>query len=250
MYRRETARACRWFRVKQSAEGVRCGSEEDAERRPLHDGENPLEYDQANKQTGHGETVTANPVKIALGAIFGHEDHDAGAAIKGRDREEIEGAEEKVEGKEDEKDLEDKARIASDRIDRKEMVGTSDADGQSGDDHEREVGGWAGKGHPSRAVRMAAFPERIVRSTRPTDHAACEKKAEDWDNDHAKGRPADMRNRIEGDLTTEGSSGVSSELGREGVGRFVTGGGKKKRNVPDEAEYQCFGRKIRHRELG
>ena len=93
----------RWFRVKQSAEGVRCGSKEDAERRPLHDGENPLENDQANEQTGHGETVAANPVEIALGAVLGHENHDAGAAIKWRNREEIEGAEEQIQGKDDEK---------------------------------------------------------------------------------------------------------------------------------------------------
>ena len=133
---------------------------------------------------------------------------------------------------------------------RQEMLRTADADSQSGDDHQCEVGRGAGKGHPGGAVRMTAFPERIVRSTGPTDHAAGEKKAEDWDNDHAKGRPADVGNRIERDLATEGSGGVSSKLGGEGVGRFVTGGGKKKRNVPDKAERECFGGEIRHRELG
>ena len=246
--RNRTAR--RWFRVKQSAEGDQRGSEKDAQCRPLYDGENPLEYDQAHEQAGHGETVTANPVEIALGAVLGHEDHYARASIKWRDRKEIKGAEEKVQGKDDKKDLEDEARISGERIDRKEMVGTPDADSQSGDDHKCEVGSGAGKGHPGGAVRMTAFPERVVRGTSPTDHAACEKKAEDRDNDHAKGRPADMRNRVEGDLAAEGRGGVSSEFGDEGMGRFVTSGGKKKRDVPDKAEYQCFGREIRHRELG
>jgi hypothetical protein len=34
------------------------------------------------------------------------------------------------------------------------------------------------------------------------------------------------------------------------MGRFVTSGGKKKRNVPDKAECECFRREIWHRELG
>jgi hypothetical protein len=34
------------------------------------------------------------------------------------------------------------------------------------------------------------------------------------------------------------------------MGRFVTGGGKKKSNVPDKAERECFRREIWHRELG
>ena len=193
--RNTTAR--QWFRVKQNAEGVRRGSEEETEGRILNDWENLPEDDQAHEKTGHGKTVTAKPVKIALGAIFAHEDHNAGAAIKWRNREEIESAEEKIQGKDNEEDLEDQARIAGDSIDRKEFVETPDADGQSGNDHEREVGGGAREGHPGRTVRMTAFPERIVGSAGPTDHAAGEKIAKDWDNDHAKGRPADMRYRIE-----------------------------------------------------
>jgi len=246
--RNRTAR--RWFRMKQNAEGVRRGSEEETEGRILYDWENLPKYDQAHEKAGHGKTVTAKPVEIALGAIFAHEDHNAGAAIQWRNRKEIEGAKEKVQGKEDEKDLEDQSRIAGDRIGRKELVGAPDADRQRGNDHECEVGGGAGEGHPGRAVRMTAFPERIVRSAGPTDHAAGENEAEDRENDHAKGRPADVRDGIEGDLTTQGSRGVSSQFGDQGVGRFVTCGGKKKRNVPDKTECECFGREIWHRELG
>jgi hypothetical protein len=97
---------------------------------------------------------------------------------------------------------------------------------------------------------MPAFPERIVRSTRPTDHAAGEKKAEDRDNDHAKGRPANVWDGIEGDLASEGSGGVSSEFGDVGVGRFVAGGGEKKSYIPDKAEHKRFGREVWHKELG
>jgi hypothetical protein len=240
----------RWFRVMQSAEGDRRKSKEKTKGHSLDDGENSPEDDQPHEETSHGKTVTTNPVEIALGAVLGHQDHDASAAIQRRNRKKIEGAEEEVQGKENEEDLEDKARIAGDWIDRKELVEAPNADGQSGNDHEREVGCRAGEGHPGRTVRMTAFPERIVRSTCPTDHAASEEKAKDWDNDHAKGRPADMRDRIEGDLTSECGGGVSSQFCDEGVGRFVTCGGEKKRDVPDKAEYQRFGRKIRHRQLG
>lgn len=216
----------------------------------MDDGENPLENDQAYEQTGHGETVAAQPIEIPLGAILGHEDHDAGAAIQWRNRKEIEGAEEKIQGKDDEKGQEDKTGFAGERIVRQEMVGTADAEGQRGNDHQREVGGGASQGHPGRAARMTAFPERIIRSTGPTNHAAGEKKAEDRENDHAKGRPADVRDGIEGDLASEGSGGVSSEFGDVGVGCFVAGGGEKKSNIPDKAENKCFGREVWHKELG
>jgi hypothetical protein len=33
------------------------------------------------------------------------------------------------------------------------------------------------------------------------------------------------------------------------MGRFVTGGGEKKRNVPDKAERECFGREVWHKEF-
>lgn len=246
--RNRTAR--RWFRVKQSAEGDQRGSEKDAVRCPLYDREYPLEDHQAYKQTSNGVTVAANPVQIAPGAVLGHEDHDAGAAIQRRSWNEVEGTEEQIQTENNLQNQEAKTRFACEGVKGEEVVGKSDAQHQSGDDHKCEVGSGAGKGHPGGTVRMTAFPERIVRSTGPTDHAAGEKKAEDRDNDHAKGRPADMRDRIEGDLATEGSGGVSSEFGDEGMGRFVTSGGKKKRDVPDKAEYQCFGREIWHRELG
>ncbi len=236
--------------MRQSAEASRLCSKEDVEGHTLYDWENPPEDDQAHEKAGHGKTVAAKPVEIALRAILGHEDHDASTAIQWRNGKEIEGAEEKIQGKEDKEDLEDKARIAGDRIERKEMVGTPDAQSQRGNDHQREVGGGAGQGHPGRTVGMTAFPERIVRSAGPTDHAAGEKEAEDWENDHAKGRPADVRDRIEGNLTTQSRGGVSSKFGDEGVGRLVACGGEKKRNVPDKAEHEGFGREIRHRELG
>jgi hypothetical protein len=59
-----------------------------------------------------------------------------------------------------------------------------------------------------------------------------------------------VRDGIEGDLASEGSRGVSSEFGDEGVRRFVAGGGEKKSNIPDKAERKCFGREVWHKELG
>ena len=99
-------------------------------------------------------------------------------------------------------------------------------------------------------MRMTSLPERIVRSAGPTDHATEEKEAEDRKHDHAKGRPTNVGDRIQGNLAAEGGSGVSSEFGDEGVGRFVACGGEKKGNVPDEAERKHFGREIWHRDLG
>jgi len=239
-----------WFKVKQSAEAERRGSEEDAEGHTLNDWENPPEDDQAHEKAGHGETVAAQPVEVTLRAILGHEDHDASAAIQWRNRKEIEGAEEKIQGKENEEDDRNKTGFAGDRIVREKMVGTPDAQSHGGNDHQREVGGRAGQGHPGRAARMPAFPERVIRGTGPTDHAAGEKETENRENDHAKGRPADVRDGIEGDLASEGRGGVSSEFGDEGVGRFVAGGGEKKSNIPDKAERKSFGREVWHKELG
>ncbi len=240
----------RWFRVKQSAEGDQRGSEEDPEGHTLYDWENPPEDDQAHEKAGHGETVAAKPVQVTLRAILGHEDHDASAAIQRWNREEIEGAEEKIQGKENEENYRNKTRFAGERIVREKMVGTPDAESHRGKDHQGEVGSGTGQGHPGRAARMTAFPERIVRGTGPTDHAAGEKEAENRENDHAKGRPADMRDGIEGDLASKGSGGVSSEFGDVGVGRFVAGGGEKKSNIPDKAERKSFGREVWHKELG
>ena len=93
-----------WFRVKHSAHAISWALEEYAERRPLHDREYALKDDQAYEETCHGETVAANPVEVLLGSRFAHEQHDASAAIQRRSRDEIEGAEKQVQGKNGEKD--------------------------------------------------------------------------------------------------------------------------------------------------
>src|SRR5271165_4850612 len=98
--------------------------EKDAECRPFHDGENPLEDDQTHKQTGHGKAITANPVEIALGTIFSHEEEDAGTPNERGNRKEVEGTQKKIQGEDNEERKQDKARFAGERVRREELVGT------------------------------------------------------------------------------------------------------------------------------
>lgn len=68
---------------------------------------------------------------------------------------------------------------------------------------------------------MTAFPKRIVRSIRPTNHASGREKAEKRHNYHAKGRSTDVWDGIQRELTTQSSRAVSPEFGNESVRRFV-----------------------------
>jgi len=72
------------------------------------------------------------------------------------------------------------------------------ADGQSGDDHKREVGGRGRPGPSRQSGEDDGVPrEDIVRSTGHRSMPAGEKKAEDRDKrSMPKGRPADVRDGI------------------------------------------------------
>ena len=55
------------------------------------------------------------------------------------------------------------------------------------------------------------------------------------------GLALDVRNGIERNLAAHRGGGVASDLGDEGVGGFVAGGGEKKGDVPDESESEQLG---------
>lgn len=96
---------------------------------------------------------------------------------------------------------------------------------------------------------MTMFPERIVRSAGPADHASPQKETQDWDDHHAERRSADVRDRVERELAAESGGAVAANFGDESVRCFVASGGEKKGDIPDERESQCFRREIGHREL-
>ena len=94
---------------------------------------------------------------------------------------------------------------------------------------------------------MATLPEWVVRCAGPADHSAGEEETEERNDDHAERRPANVGNRIEGDLSAEGGGGVSAQLGDERVCSFVARSGEKENHVGDETGHEhCWG-EIRHR---
>src|SRR5882724_8857674 len=98
-------------------------------------------------------------------------------------------------------------------------------------------------------MRMAPLPVRIVGRAGPAEHGLsfAERKRNQGNHDHAPRFALDVRNGIERDLAARGCGGVATELGDEGMGRFVAGGGEKKSDVPDESGSEQFGWEVRHR---
>src|SRR6267143_7025085 len=95
---------------------------------------------------------------------------------------------------------------------------------------------------------MTALPERVVGRASQAEHGLsfAERKRNQGNHNHAPRFALDVRNGIERNLAAKGRSGVASDFGDEGVGRFVASGGEKKGNVPDESESEQFGREVRH----
>ena len=87
---------------------------------------------------------------------------------------------------------------------------------------------------PGGAVRVAAFPVGIEWCAGPADDASAKNKKSYGHDDHAPWFTLNVRNGIERDLTAGGGGVVAAELGGEGVGGFVAGGGKEKDYVQDE----------------
>lgn len=195
-----------------------------------------MENKESDEKACHGEAVAAEPIEIFLGGGFAHEEHDYGAAIERRERQEIEGAEEKVEGKQG-KEYGEKESVGTVGLAVKEIEGAASTKGEGTDEHESKVGSGAGESHPRGTLGIAALPEGIEGGAGEADHAAVQnEKTEERENDHAVGRTANVRDRVEGDLSAESGGGIATTLGDKGVGGFVTGGGKKKDHVGDETE--------------
>ena len=117
------------------------------------------------------------------------------------------------------------------------VKGGAHAKSDGAEKHQQEIGSGTGESHERRAMRMAAGPVGIVRGTGEADHAAIEKKeTEQGKNHHAIGRASNVGDGIQGDLATQRGGVVATQLGDEGMGGFMTGGGEKKNDVVDEAK--------------
>ena len=211
-------------------------SEKEAHREAFDVGKDLPKDDQADEQTGDGETVASQPVEIALGFIFAHEHHDGCAAIERGDGKEIESAQEKIQFNYDEQEHRYETGRAGKRIAMKELKRTADTKRQGTKNHQSEIRCGPRKSHARGSMRVTALPEGVIGSTGPANHAAGEKKSKDRDDDHAEGFAPDVGNGIQCDLATESSGVVAAELANEGVGSFMTGGREKKNQVIDESE--------------
>ena len=199
------------------------------------------EDQEPNKKSGHGETVSTQPIEVAERSTFAHEQHDAGAAVERRDRKKIESAEEQIQREEDKQNAEREVGVAGDGVAMKPTSVGAEVQSEDGEKHEREVGGGAGEGHPRGAPRMAALPERIVRGAGPTHHKASDQEGENGNHDHSPRLAANVRDGIERNLAAKSGGFVATELGDESVRRFVTGGREKKGDVPDKTEGETVG---------
>jgi hypothetical protein len=215
--------------------------EEDAQGEGLDVRIDLAKDDEAYEKARHGKVIAAQPVEITLGAVFVHEKHDAGAAIERRNRKEIKSAEKEIQGEDHKKRNNDKAGSPSDGIAREKVKKTNASKGKRRKKHEGKIGNGAGKGHPGGTAGVAAFPERIVGSAGPADHAAGEEKAEDGDDNHANGFTANVRHGIESHLAAEGRGTIAATHGDEGVSRLVASGREKKSRIPNEAFGKFFG---------
>src|SRR5579859_4238790 len=114
--------------------------------------------------------------------------------------------------------------------------------------HQREICRRAGHGHQRRFSGMAPLPFRIERRAGPSEQgiAAGEQDRNNRHQNHSVGLALDVRQGIERHLTTARRRFVSLQLRRKRVRRFMTGGGKEKRDVPDKRVDNHFRRDVEH----
>lgn len=193
--------------------------------------------EQTHKKSWHGECAASDPIHIAASAVFAHEKHDDGAAIERRNREKIENAKKQIEREQDKEGYRGEALLTGVAIQTKKLIGSSDAEGERGEEHEREVGCRASERHQGRPVGMTTGPLWIIRSTGKTNHASMkEKETQERENDHAVRRTPDVRDWVKGDLAPECGRIVSTNLCGESMGRLVAGCGKEERDVVNESD--------------
>lgn len=178
--------------------------------------------------------------------MFGQEQAEDAVAIERGNGEEVEKAQEDIEGEESAESGDDAIGDASGGRGRdhtgKEGCGRgepadqeTEAEDESCDEREGEIGDGSGERHPGGAFGITLGPLRVIRGTGPADETGAGSDAEQGDDDHAKGFPADVGNRGQGDLATFQGSIVAAEFGDKGVSGFVAGGGKQEYHVLEEA---------------
>jgi hypothetical protein len=204
---------------------------------------NVAEQYQCHQKSRQSKRAPSNKVEILLSSRLAHQQHDGSASVERRNREEIENSEQKIEGKEALQCEKGKAAVCE------PVHGDAYTQANHGDNHQDEVCGRTGEGHPGGAARMLAFPIGIVRGAGETDHAtAKQEKAKKRENHHAVRRAANVRNGIQADLPALGSGFISAPLGYQGMSSFVAGGGEQKNQIKNEAVDQLIWREeVRHK---
>jgi len=202
-------------------------------------------HEKRDEKAGERKAVAAEPVEIAMRLRFVHEQHDAGAAVEWGNRKKIEDAKEQIEGKENVEHVAEKAEMPRGGIE-ESSVGMSDADANGCEEHQCEVGGGTGHGHPGGTARMAALPVGIIGSAGPADHGAPHEERNEGDDNHAPRRAANVRDGVERNLPAQGSGLVATDLCGEGMRGFVAGSREEKGHVPHEAHDEKIGSDVRH----
>src|SRR5215469_13310133 len=86
---------------------------------------------QAHKNARHGEGAAANPVEVAAGTLFTHEQRDDGTAVERRNRQEIEDTQQKIQRKEHKQRDSGESMRAGIRVPAQEPEGVPDAESDS-----------------------------------------------------------------------------------------------------------------------
>jgi len=113
----------------------------------LHRRKDITKDDQADENARHGKSAAANPIEVAAGAIFAHQQHNDGASVEWRNRKKIKYSEKKIQRKEDKK-KDDAEAVGPARIAPfEEVKSCAESKAKGAQDHEREICGGTGECH-------------------------------------------------------------------------------------------------------
>src|SRR5260370_3585599 len=137
------------------------------------------------QQSYYRIAVAPQPVQVALGPRFSHEQHDARAAIERGNGKQIKRSEQEIEEEENPKDARSEIRATSVFVDMEPVVSPAQPQDHRSDDHQRIVCLGTRECHPRGSPGMPPLPLGIVRSAPPAQQTARYDQREDWENYHA-----------------------------------------------------------------
>lgn len=201
----------------------------------------------AHQQSRHRKAVAAEPAQVALRCLFTHEEQDHRAAVERRNGKKVEGAQQQVQREKNKQSGCREITMPCDGIGMKPPFRRSQLQSGHSDQHQQKICRRSGKSHPTRPPRMPPFPQRVVRSARPSHHpiSVHHQVGEDRDHYHSPRLAPHVRHGVQRDLAAESRCFVASYLGDQRVRRLVTRGRKEECYEPDESEDEKIGIEIR-----